>query len=429
MKAARPKLKTLDRDFQEQLLKIVRFAAYGLPDPSGTARSTTSPGARRRPRGARRRSCASFLQKQNYVVKNLGLAQGLGREVPDDASRPSVCWAPPSPSLPRRSTSLKRYAEAGGKLYIALDPDAPQTTEDTVSPLGGAEKPDEPAAAGDAPPKPGEKKPAPEKKPGEPKQGGEGEEKQEPEPPRPLTGLARGLDALAGVVGLTFRPDLLANDRQHLRRRFNESDRTLIFSNRFSSHASVSTLSRNSARAAVVVSGAGSLTKAGGGQEKVDFTVRSVSGTFGDVNKNYTFDKGAEKREQYNMAAAVSRASSKKPPEPKKDDKKKGAKKEEGPAPPDEMRAFVVADADALTDIVMSNVVANQVFFVDAIRWLGGEESFAGEVNSEEDVSIEHTKQKDLVWFYATIFGAPALVLGAGIWYSRRSRRNPRGKK
>jgi hypothetical protein len=66
---------------------------------------------------------------------------------------------------------------------------------------------------------------------------------------------------------------------------------------------------------------------------------------------------------------------------------------------------------------------------VDAVRWLGGEESFAGEVNNEEDVRIEHTQQKDLVWFYATIFGAPALVLGLGLTYSRRSRRPRGGKK
>jgi len=77
---------------------------------------------------------------------------------------------------------------------------------------------------------------------------------------------------------------------------------------------------------------------------------------------------------------------------------------------------------------VMSNVIANQVLLLDAVRWLGGEESFAGEVTSEEDVRIEHTKQKDLVWFYATIFGAPALVLGLGLFYVRRSRRTrPRG--
>jgi hypothetical protein len=75
----------------------------------------------------------------------------------------------------------------------------------------------------------------------------------------------------------------------------------------------------------------------------------------------------------------------------------------------------------------MANFVGNQVLFLDAVRWLGGEESFAGEPSSEEDVRIEHTKQKDLIWFYATIFGAPALIGGLGFWYSRRARRRRGG--
>jgi len=60
--------------------------------------------------------------------------------------------------------------------------------------------------------------------------------------------------------------------------------------------------------------------------------------------------------------------------------------------------------------------------FVDATRWLVGEESFSGQVNNEEDVRIEHTKQQDLAWFYATIFGVPGLVLGAGVLTRRRGR-------
>jgi hypothetical protein len=77
----------------------------------------------------------------------------------------------------------------------------------------------------------------------------------------------------------------------------------------------------------------------------------------------------------------------------------------------------------------MSNVIGNQVLFLDAVRWLVGEESFAGADTSEEDVHIERTKQQDLSWFYATIFGAPCLVLGAGVFVSRRSRRNRGGKR
>jgi hypothetical protein len=42
--------------------------------------------------------------------------------------------------------------------------------------------------------------------------------------------------------------------------------------------------------------------------------------------------------------------------------------------------------------------------------------------NVEEDKRIEHTKQVDMNWFYATIFGVPGAVLGLGLFISRRSR-------
>ncbi|HEX6764463.1 MAG TPA: hypothetical protein VF103_03275, partial [Polyangiaceae bacterium] len=97
-----------------------------------------------------------------------------------------------------------------------------------------------------------------------------------------------------------------------------------------------------------------------------------------------------------------------------KKDAKKDAKKE--------MRAFVVADADVFSDFVMAEVLANQVLYLDAVRWLIGEESVSGVPTTEEDQRIQHTKQEDLAWFYGSIFGAPAIVLGLGVWISRRSR-------
>ena len=43
---------------------------------------------------------------------------------------------------------------------------------------------------------------------------------------------------------------------------------------------------------------------------------------------------------------------------------------------------------------------------------------------SEEDVPIVHTRSENIVWFYAIIFGAPALVIGLGVanLYGRRSK-------
>jgi hypothetical protein len=136
--------------------------------------------------------------------------------------------------------------------------------------------------------------------------------------------------------------------------------------------------------------------------------VRALPETFDDQNGNFKLDSPPEKRDTFALAAAVSKSVA--APEG-------GGKKRS-----DEMRAFVVGDSDAVTDAVLGND-GNVLLVADAVHWLTGEESFAGAMSTTEDVRIEHTKQKDMVWFYGTIFGAPALVLGAGLLYTRRIRR------
>src|SRR5262249_8018643 len=122
-------------------------------------------------------------------------------------------------------------------------------------------------------------------------------------PAAPATGTMASLQALAAMVGVDFTPTVLANDKQFARRRFNDSDRTLLVTNRFSSHASVSTLSRNSSRAAVVVAGSGSLQRRPASPAKVDIALRAMSNTFADANRNYQFDEGSEKRDTFGIAA------------------------------------------------------------------------------------------------------------------------------
>ncbi|MEB2313638.1 MAG: Gldg family protein [Polyangiaceae bacterium] len=406
--AARPKLKTLDRDFQERLLKLVRARRTAYLT-TGHGELSDSPNDE--PSGRSSSVVRLLLEKQNYLVKNLGVGQGLATDVPDDAAL-VIVLGPSQPFTPEELASLRRYAARGGHLLLALDPDAlpaaglalgAAPAASGAPALAGSSAP--PAASGSAPPQP-------------PSATGAVEVGAVPEP-----ALARSLEALAGLVGLAFSPAELANDdpRYHVRRRSNESDRTQLVTSGFSSHASVSTLSRSSARgAAVFVFGAGSLERASGSSAKVDFTVRSMPGTFADPNRDYRLSPG-EQRATFNLAAAVTAPATAAPPAPAP------AKQGEKPAPP-ELRAFVVADADAFSDLVLSQAMTNQVLFVDAVRWLGGEESFAGQVNTEEDKPIEHTKQKDLVWFYSTIFGAPALVLGLGLAVSRRARRRSGGK-
>ncbi len=361
MKEARPRLKTLDRDFQELLVKVGRAKRTAYLTAGHGELGEDDVSGERKVQGVRQ-----LLARQNYDVRDLGLAQGLAQDVPKDADVVLVL-GPTRPFAEEELASLRRYADRGGKLFLALDMDAAEDQVAVALEPGARE---------------------------------------------------RALGQLAAVVGLELTATRLANESNHVRRRFNDSDRVMLVTSSFSSHPAVSTLSRNTPRAAVVVSGSGGLAKRADApaDSKVDVAVKAPSGTFFDENGNYRKDKD-EKSESFGLAVAVSRkVSPSAEPKTKQDD----------PRAVDvasEMRAFVLADADALTDLFLVNAPNNPLLVVDPIRWLGGEESFAGEVNVEEDVRIEHTKKGDQLWFYGTIFGVPALVLGVGLWLGHRSKR------
>jgi ABC-type uncharacterized transport system len=410
---ARPKLKTLDRDIKEQLLKLARARLTAYLTVGHGELNDASKG-RSEETGHSAGITRTLLQKQNFTLKDLGLAQGLANEVPDDADVVLVL-GPADPFGPEEIAALQRYADRGGHLLIALDPDA--NSAQITSPIDAALPRDATRPTGTAVPASSagpsasaaskSKSPSVDKAPA----------KDVPDVPAPA-----GIVALANLAQLTYSPTVLANEHNHVRLSFNDSDHVRMVSNSFSSHASVSTLSRNAPAAAVVFFGAGSLDRAPGATAKIDFAVRAPTGTFADKNKNFLQDKDTEKGGSYNLAAAVTKpilGGAKPPPAPDPNDKKPKEKKPETK----EMRAFVISDVDAFSDLVMSNVRGNQVLLLDAVRWLVGEESFMGAETSEEDVHVEQTKQQDLSWFYATIFGAPCLVLAAGVVISRRSRR------
>jgi hypothetical protein len=124
-----------------------------------------------------------------------------------------------------------------------------------------------------------------------------------------------------------------------------------------------------------------------------------------DGNKNFNYDTG-EVKKAYNLAAAV-------------------VKKKAGGKPTDEMRALVLADSDAVGDTLLGNP-GNAYFMLDGLKWLVGDEGITGEISSEADVPITHTRKQDVTWFYTSIFMVPALVLGLGWFMSARRRRSRR---
>lgn len=346
-KARRNDLRTLDARVQTELMKLVRkqgtaYLTIGhgeLNDPKSLgAMASQYPDA----------AAARFkrvLEDQHYKIHALGLQQGLGSAVPDDADL-VVVLSPKRAFLDQEIESLRRYVDAGGALLLTMDPVGEAT-----------------------------------------------------------------LGALAGSLGVEFEAAPLSDDQHFLRRSMTPSDRRFIKTNQFSSHASVTTLSRRRADEALVFVNAGSLADAPytgeGAAPKKTYVVRSMSSSFADLDDDLSFDADTETRQSYNLAVAI-----------------------EGSAAPGGergMRAFVVSDAEIFSDAIMTRLFLPEHFAADAIKWLGGEEKYAGETVSEKDVYIEHTNSEDVAWFYSTIVGAPVLVmlLGLGIVALRR-RRNQR---
>ena len=212
------------------------------------------------------------------------------------------------------------------------------------------------------------------------------------------------LGPLRERLGVEYRTTMLADDQQHLRLRGNISDRRLIVTDRFTSHAAVTTLGQATVGAGILMMGAGYL-EAFEGSSNPTFVVRTLPSTFADLDRDFEFDQGTEERKAYPLVAAVESANA------------------DTSAEARGMRAIVVADAELFSDAVVSSLGLNAALAADAVRWLGREEDLAGETTTEEDVPIVHTRTEDVAWFYSTILGAPSLVLLLGLLGVRRRRR------
>jgi hypothetical protein len=224
---------------------------------------------------------------------------------------------------------------------------------------------------------------------------------------------------LEGKLGYKYNPAPLTDDQAYLPQRGMPSDRRFAITTQFSAHASTTALSRSVDKGLVVIE-SGAIEDAPftvkGEQPKKTVTIRSMESSFLDLNDNFSFDSANEKRQKWNLGVAIEGPKLKGP-----DGKDK-----------DGFRALVFSDADLFADVMVQNsmgraavVMVSGPLLDDSVKWLGGEEVFAGDVVSEDDKPIKHTKNQDVVWFAATIIGAPLLVLTLGLigtgYYRRRS--------
>jgi hypothetical protein len=206
-------------------------------------------------------------------------------------------------------------------------------------------------------------------------------------------------------AGIRFNEVPLGNDKNYVAATRSAADNWFIFSNIFTSHESVASLARHDERIAVLIFQAGYLSVTPQmGSWKAAETVRALSDTYADTNKNFKNDQG-EKRDSYVLGAVA---------EPKSAKLDAKTKKPGG-------RIVAFADATVLSDALVRNP-GNVVFFADSLKWLVGDVERTGEVASEEDVKIRHTRKEDATWFHGTVVVVPLLVLGAGYFATRRKR-------
>jgi len=348
LRQARDVLKKFDAEFQKAFLKLnaakkVAYFTRGHGEMTWTGEQGT---------GFRSiKFLDRVMRAQQYSVRTFGMTEGSGSEVPEDATL-VVIAGPTGSFLKDEVDALDRFVKRGGRILVLLDVTRGELeTSEFITQVKD-----------------------------------------------PL------LDFLSGA-GISFKSEIMANDASFVSIRKAPSDKWFLFTNGFSSHESVANLAKHEERVPVLLYQTGRL-ELGEKQEnwKTFETIRSLKSTFVDLNKNYAFDAGTEKRDTYVIGAAAVIDSG----------KKNGDLLVEG-------KMIVLADSTAVTDgIIASGVPGNQLLISDGLRWLVDESKYSGETSSEEDVKLRHTQKEDGLIFYCTIFGVPALLLLAGFVATRR---------
>jgi len=359
------KLRVLDQTVNSELLKLVREKrkAY-LTTGHGEINDPDSlpPTMRGRYPDAKSVVVKTILGQLNYEVKTLG-SMDLARDVPEDATV-VLSLGPKTPFEVGELAALTRYLDGGGRLLMAVDPQ------------GSFE-----------------------------------------------------LGALEGYFGVTVDRHIVHDDKNYQPERGQPTDKMMALTNGFSSHPSTTSLSRGSANQGIMLQTSGALLEtdfsgpSANAKPKRTIIIRSMSDSWLDLDGNHTFDAATEKRDRYNIGAAVEG------PKVKQAD----GTEAEG------WRALVFADNDLFADRMFQTLTGQRGLDTnsrslpdDGIRWLGGEEAFAGIVNNEKEGEVRQTKRGQAAWFTATTVLAPLLVLGLGLFYSsytRRRRSRPLAKE
>lgn len=133
LEKAKTQLRGLDMDVQKRLLMIAKSKKTIYLTAGHGERTEEALG------GADQRAAISLLygelKAQNYELKPLSAADGLGQEVPKDAAAVMVL-GPTEQFQPPEAKALVDFGARGGKLFIALDPENNLNFNELLEPLG-----------------------------------------------------------------------------------------------------------------------------------------------------------------------------------------------------------------------------------------------------------------------------------------------------
>ena len=204
------------------------------------------------------------------------------------------------------------------------------------------------------------------------------------------------LQAMLSRYGIQMNDGRLTNDKKHVSATRKKIDRTFLVANNFGSHVSVKSLAKNDEKLAVLIFQAGYLSAAKEIADgwKIANTVQTMATTFPDTNKNLAHDKG-EQRKSYAIGMA---------------------------AESDKGKIVVFSDATMVSNPLLQSP-GNQIAILDGVKWLIGQEAISGEISSEEDVKIQHSKVRELFVFHISIYFVPVIILLIGFFVNRSRRK------
>lgn len=177
---------------------------------------------------------------------------------------------------------------------------------------------------------------------------------------------------------------------------------SFILTDQISTHASVSKAAKVTGSGFLFL-GTGSFDEAGEvvAPWKRTTVVNSMKSSWRETGKDFRFDEKMEKKDRYGLVVAL-----------------ESAKTEGSELLYNGSRLMLFGDREIFTDVSLQSIS------VDAVKWIIGEEVFSGEVVSEKDVKIEHSRKQDVLWFWLCIAGMPLAILIFGLTYT-----NLRGRK